>query len=82
MGKKISSLNLTNKEFCNALGLPFRADLMLQFRELQLVKFFKIGKKYMYPVEYLYKIQKMLVDGDIKIKTDKGEYYVTLVKND
>lgn len=73
-------LNLTNEEFCNALGLPRRPDLMLQFRELQLVKFFKIGKKYMYPIECLYEVQEMLVRGDIQIKTDQGAYYVALTK--
>lgn len=71
-------LNLTNEQFCNALGLPRRADLMFHLRDLQLVKFFKVGKKYMYPVEYLHKVQEMLVRGDIQIKTDNGSYYVTL----
>lgn len=70
-------LNVTNEEFCNALGLPRRGDLMLQLRELQLVKFFKIGKKYMYPRLYIEKIQTMLLNGEIHIKTDKGNYYVT-----
>lgn len=76
----IEPLNLTNEEFCNALGLPRRADLMLQLRELQLVKFFKIGKKYMYPSEYLHKIQKMLVEGEIQIRTSEGSYYIALIK--
>jgi hypothetical protein len=78
--KAIDSLNVTGEQFCNYLGLPIRRDIMQQLRELQLVQFFKIGKKYMYPRVYIDIVQKLLVNGDIQIRTDKGEYYITLIK--
>lgn len=78
--KAIDSLNVTGEQFCNSLGLPIRRDIMQQLRELQLVQFFKIGKKYMYPRVYIDIVQKLLVNGDIQIRTDKGEYYITLIK--
>lgn len=78
--KAIESLNVTGEQFCNYLGLPIRRDIMQQLRELQLVQFFKIGKKYMYPRVYIDIVQKLLVNGDIQIRTDKGEYYITLIK--
>ena len=52
--KAIDSLNVTGEQFCNSLGLPIRRDIMQQLRELQLVQFFKIGKKYMYPRLYIH----------------------------
>ena len=78
--KAIESLNVTGEQFCNYLGLPIRRDIMQQLRELQLVQFFKIGKKYMYPRVYIDIVQKLLVNGDIHIRTDKAEYYITLIK--
>ena len=77
--RKAESLNVTAEEFCNALGLPRRADLMMQLRDLQLVKFFKVGNKHLYPRTYIDKVQNMLLDGKIQIRTDKGEYYVTML---
>ena len=68
--KAIESLNVTGEQFCNYLGLPIRRDIMQQLRELQLVQFFKIGKKYMYPRVYIDIVQKLLVNGDIQIRTE------------
>lgn len=76
--RQIESLNVTAEEFCNALGLPRRADLMMHLRDLQLVKFFKVGNKYMYPRTYIDKVQSMLLEGNIQIRTDNGEYYVIM----
>lgn len=76
--RQVTPLNVTAEEFCNALGLPRRADLMMQLRDLKLVKFFKVGNKHLYPRTYIDKIQNMLLEGKIQIRTDKGEYYVTM----
>ena len=73
--RQVTPLNVTAEEFCNALGLPRRADLMMQLRDLKLVKFLEIGNKHLYPRTY---IQNMLLEGKIQIRTDKGEYYVTM----
>lgn len=78
--KREEALNVTAEQFCSALGLPRRSDLMQSLRDLQLVKSFKIGKKHMYPRIYIDTIQEMLVNGDIQIRTDNGEYYVALIK--
>ena len=47
--KREEALNVTAEQFCSALGLPRRSDLMQSLRDLQLGKSFKIGKKHMYP---------------------------------
>ena len=78
--KTIEPLNVTGDQFCTALGLPKRYDIMQQLRDLRLVKFFMIGKKYMYPRTYIESIQQLLVNGKIQIRTDKGEYYIVLIE--
>ncbi len=78
--KTIEPLNVTGDQFCIALGLPKRYDIMQQLRDLRLVKFFMIGKKYMYPRTYIESVQQLLVNGKIQIRTDKGEYYIVLIE--
>nr|DAX66038.1 MAG TPA: hypothetical protein [Caudoviricetes sp.] len=80
MTRVIEPLNVTGDQFCVALGLPKRYDIMQQLRDLGLVKFFMIGKKYMYPRTYIDAVQQLLVNGKIQIRTDKGEYYIVLIK--
>lgn len=80
MTRVTEPLNVTGDQFCVALGLPKRRDIMQQLRDLQLVQFFKIGKKYMYPRTYINAIQEMLLGGKIQIRTDKGEYYIVLIE--
>jgi len=73
----MNPLNVTGKEFCNALGVAYNGDILKSLRTLKLVDFFKIGKKYMYPFEDVKKVSDMLRKGEISIKTNNG-YYITL----
>tara|TARA_R110001583_G_scaffold153828_2_gene305524 strand:- start:393 stop:551 length:159 start_codon:yes stop_codon:yes gene_type:complete len=52
---------------------------MQSLRELGLVSFFKVGKKYLYPYEDIGRVNEKLRNGEITIKVDKG-YYITLNK--
>lgn len=73
----MTPLNVTGKEFCQALGLAYDRGLLREFRSLGLVKSFKVGVKYLYSTADIHKINKMLHDGAISIRTDKGTYYIT-----
>jgi uncharacterized protein YydD (DUF2326 family) len=73
----MESLNLTGKTFCEAIGIAYNGQILQSLRELQLVGFFKIGKKYMYYQEDVKKISDKLRRKEIFIKTNGG-YYVTL----
>ncbi|WP_341217071.1 hypothetical protein [uncultured Wocania sp.] len=75
----ITPLNLSGKEFSEALGITYNGDILKELRSLQLVSFFKIGKKYMYPTEDVKKVSNMLRNNEISIKTNNG-YYITINK--
>ena len=74
---KITPLNITGKELCERVGMAYHRNILIQLRELGLVNFFKIGKKYLYHVEDVKKISDKLRNGEISIKTDGG-YYITI----
>ncbi len=73
----IEPLNLTGKAFCERLGLSYNGQIMQAMRELKLVNFFKVGKKYLYAYEDIEIVNQKLRTGEISIKTNKG-YYITL----
>ncbi|MFL0063714.1 hypothetical protein [Tenacibaculum maritimum] len=73
----IKPLNVSGKIFCKTIGLTYNGEILQALRDLNLVNFFKIGKKYMYPFEETKLISDMLRDGKISIKTNGG-YYITL----
>lgn len=70
-------LNITGKVFCERIGIAYNSQILQSLRDLQLITFFKVGKKYLYPYEDTEKINIKLRKGEISIKVDKG-YYVTL----
>ena len=74
---KIQPLNLTGKVFCENLGLSFNGQIMQSLRELGLVSFFKVGKKYLYAYEDIEAVNQKLRNGKISIKVNNG-YYITL----
>ena len=76
---KTQPLNITGKHFCERIGIAFNSQILQSLRELNLVGFFKVGKKYFYPFEDAEKISFMLRKGQISIKVHKG-YYITLNK--
>ncbi|TLP81852.1 hypothetical protein [Maribacter sp. ACAM166] len=73
----IQPLNLTGKAFCEKLGVSYNGQIMLALRELGLVNFFKIGKKYLYAHEDVEAVNQKLRKGEISIRVDKG-YYISL----
>lgn len=73
----ILPMNLTAEQFCKTLGLAHNYQIMEQLRELKLVTFFKVGKKYMYPRTNIDKVQRLLESQKISIKVSGG-YYITL----
>ncbi|MFY7671584.1 hypothetical protein ACOSP6_10920 [Tenacibaculum sp. MEBiC06402] len=70
-------LNVTGKVFCERIGIAYNSQILQSLRDLQLISFFKVGKKYLYPFEETEKINHQLRKGEISIKVNKG-YYVTL----
>lgn len=74
----IGKLNVTGEELCKNIGLAYHSDIVKSFRELNLVSWFKVGRKRMYKSSDVYKINQMLHDGKISIKTFEKKYYVTL----
>ena len=72
----MESRNFTALAFCKYLGVAKDTTILKCLRELGLVGFFKIGKKYMYPIEEAEKINQMLRKNKISIKTDKGYYII------
>ena len=73
----MTPLNVTGKMFCEMIGISYNGQIMQCLRELQLVAFFKVGKKYLYPQEDVNKVNSLLRNKDISIKTDNG-YYITI----
>lgn len=71
-------LNITGKEFCREVGI--NREALIELRNLNLVGFFKIGVKYMYPFEDVKKISDKLRNDEISIKTNGG-YYITINKS-
>ena len=72
----MTPLNLKGEDFCNMVGLAYHSNILKCLRELNLVRFFKIGKKYMYYTEDVTKVNNLLREGKIEIKTSNG-YYIT-----
>jgi len=68
--------NLTAFEFCKYLGVAKDTTIMKCLRELGLVSFFNIGKKFMYPLEEAEKVNQRLRNNEISIKTNKGYYII------
>ena len=75
--KQVYPLNITGKVFCETIGISYNGQILQCLRDLNLVTFFKVGKKYMYPIEQTVEISNKLRKGEISIKTDRG-YYITL----
>lgn len=73
----IEPLNLTGKAFCERLGVAYNGQIMQAMRELNLVNFFKVGKKYFYAYEDIETVNQKLRSGEISIKVNKG-YYITV----
>lgn len=73
----MEKLNISGKDFCQRIGITYNGQILVHLRELGLVNFFKIGKKYMYPSEDAKKISDKLRSGEISIKVNGG-YYITL----
>ena len=73
-------LNISGKIFCETIGIAYNGQILQSLRENNLVNFFKVGKKYMYPFEDVQKVSEKLRKGEISIKTNKG-YYITINKN-
>ena len=73
----IEPLNLTGKAFCERLGVAYNGQIMQAMRELDLVSFFKVGKKYLYAHEDIETVNQKLRSGEISIKVNKG-YYITV----
>jgi len=71
-------LNITGKRFCEIIGIAYNNELLRELRSLNLVSFFKVGKKYLYHHEDVLKVNDMLRSCKISINTDKGNYYITL----
>ena len=70
----VEPLNLDGKSFLGRIGVTYHNDILLQLRELNLVNFFKVGKKYMYPAEDAKKISEKLRRREISIRTNNGYY--------
>lgn len=70
-------LNMNASKFCERVGIANDSTLLQRLRDLQLVRHFKMGKKYMYYSEDATKLSDMLRNNKISIKTNNG-YYVTL----
>ncbi|NAS30395.1 hypothetical protein GTQ40_05385 [Flavobacteriaceae bacterium R38] len=75
--ENIQPLNLTGKAFCERLGVSFNGQIMQSMRELGLVNFFKVGKKYLYAHEDIDIVNHKLRKGEISIRVNKG-YYITI----
>ncbi len=73
----LEPLNLSAPAFCEYLGMNYNRSLLISLRESGLVSFFKIGVKYMYLRKDAEKVQELLLERKISIKTDKGKYYIT-----
>ena len=73
----IQPLNLTGKAFCEKLGVSYNGQIMQALRDLGLVSFFKVGKKYLYAYEDIYSVNQKLRKGETSIRVDKG-YYITI----
>ena len=73
----IQPLNLTGKAFCERLGVSYNGQIMQALRELGLVSFFKVGKKYLYAYEDIEAVNQKLRKGEISIRVNNG-YYITL----
>lgn len=70
-------LNINASTFCKKVGIAYDSALMQKLRDLGLIRFFKMGKKYMYYNEDSKKLSDMLRENKISIKTSNG-YYVTI----
>lgn len=73
----MSSLNITGQELCKKIGVSYNRTILSELRRLNLVTFFKVGKKYFYAHEDAEKVSDKLRSGEISIKVNKG-YYITL----
>ncbi|TDQ27682.1 hypothetical protein [Tenacibaculum caenipelagi] len=73
----MNPLNVTGKAFCDEIGISYNGQIMQSLRELKLVNFFKVGKKYLYHYEDIKIVNELLRKGEISIKTNNG-YYITL----
>ncbi|WP_157821997.1 hypothetical protein [Tenacibaculum sp. Bg11-29] len=76
----IKPLNISGKIFCKTIGITYNGQILQSLRDLNLVTFFKVGKKYMYSFEETIMISNKLRKGEISIKTNGG-YYITLNDN-
>ena len=71
------ALNIKGEQFCKELGVVYNRGILSSLRELNLVRFFRVGKKYMYPSEDVKAVHTKLLNREISIKTNKG-YYITI----
>ena len=70
-----NKLNITAKEFTSIVGIPYNANIMKSLRDLNLVGWFKIGKKFMYHFEDTQKISNKLRNKEIQLKVKDARYY-------
>jgi hypothetical protein len=70
------ALNVSGKELCTSIGIAYSGQILQALRELELVSFFKVGKKYMYPTEDVKIVSDKLRNGEISIKTNDGYYII------
>jgi len=70
-------LNVKAQDFCKIIGISYNSDILKGLRELNLIRFFKVGNKYYYPTEDAQIISKKLIKGNISIKVNGG-YYITI----
>ena len=61
---------------CTSIGIAYSGQILQALRELELVSFFKVGKKYMYPTEDVKIVSDKLRNGEISIKTNDGYYII------
>ena len=72
---KIEPLNVDGESFLRSVGITYNRSILTKLRELKLISFFKVGKKYYYPKEDIKSISDKLRNNEISIRTDNG-YYV------
>ena len=73
--------NVSSKGFCQYIGIAYHRSILESLRDLGLIEnFFKVGRKFMYPIEEAEKINQLLRKNIISLKADNG-YYITINKN-
>ena len=77
MNTEVEPLNVDGRKFLEKIGISFNAAIMKDLRDNNFVRFFKIGKKFMYYSEDIDTVNQLVRSKKISIRTDKG-YYLTI----